>query len=82
MFAEVTTCEIVPVLLAAVVDVGTSLGAQPLEGVGLGQARVRDDLGAQFDRQVNGLVALRKLALVQQCQQLGQSHLRWEGLTL
>lgn len=71
-----TTFEILPVLF------GTSLSAQPLEGVGLGQARIRDDLGTQFDGQVNGLVALWKLAVVQQRQQLGQSHLRWEGLTL
>lgn len=61
--------------------VGTFLRAQPLEGVCFWEARVGDDLGAQFDGQVDGLVALWKFAVVQESQELGQSHLRWEGLT-
>ncbi|TNN41492.1 hypothetical protein EYF80_048350 [Liparis tanakae] len=45
---------------------GPVVRAQPLEGVGFGQTGVRDDLGAQFDRQVDGLVALGQLAVVQE----------------
>lgn len=59
----------------------TFLSAKPLEGISLRKARVRDDLGAQLDGQVDGLVALWQLTVIQEGQQLSQGHLRGEGLT-
>lgn len=59
----------------------TFLSAEPLEGVGLGQARVRDDPGAQLDGQTDGLVALGQFTIVEESQELGESHLQWKRLT-
>lgn len=59
----------------------TFFSAKPLEGISLRKARVRDDLGAQLDGQIDGLVALWQLTVIQESQQLSQGHLRGEGLT-
>ena len=59
----------------------TFLGAQPLEGVRLGEAGVGDDLGAQLDGQVDGAVALGQPPVVQEGEQLSQGHLSRQRLT-
>lgn len=59
----------------------TFLCAETFEGVCLRDPGVGDNLGAQLDSQVDGVVALGKLAVVKQGQQLGQCHLCRQGLT-